>query len=103
MSSGLFDEVPWWGYLALTLIVTVPSGIVASDAVFKYKAQQECTAAVAQWMRETENVALFRPSEFAYFATRYRLYRLACPQGSELVDESTIPAAVKAGYVPSKK
>jgi hypothetical protein len=95
MSSTLLEEVPQWAILAFTLVLAAPSALVMANMVEKDRADKECFHAALQWEQETSNGALFRAADTAYFATLYRSFRVACPSGNRMVNESSIPAAVK--------
>ena len=103
MSSGLFTEVPPGLALLFGLVVTVPCGLAVASMVKSHHDKVECDLAAAEWETSNVNGAVFRASEAPYFAKQYNVFRTACPNGNVLVDESRIPAAVKAGYVPAKK
>lgn len=103
MSSGLFSEVPPGAALLFALVVTIPCGLAVASVVKSHHEQVVCDTAAAEWEAGNVNGAVYRPSDAAYFAKRYNVFRTACPNGHISVDESRLPAAVKAGYVPAKK
>ncbi|MFC5550325.1 hypothetical protein [Massilia aerilata] len=102
MSSGLFSEVPPGAALLFALVITFPTGLTVASMVKSYHEKVACDTAAAEWEAGNVNGAVYRPSDAAHFAKKYDAFRTACPNGHSSVDESRLPAAVKAGYVPAK-
>ena len=95
MASSLFDEVPAWAYVAFAVLVTLPAGLGVAKMVKNHRAIENCTYAATEWEQETSNGRLFRPENAKHYGKLYAVFRKACPDGSILVNEKTIPAAVK--------
>lgn len=102
MSSGLFTEVPPGAALLLAIVITIPCSLVVANMVTSYHHQAACDIAAAKWEAANQHGDASRANNTSHFAKQYIVFRTACPKGHMLVDDSKIPAAVRAGYVPEK-
>lgn len=100
---NLFDELPPWAPLAISLVIAVPTAVVVASMYNKQKLESACHIAAVEWESETQHGAIFKAVDKTYFKKQYVLFREACPNGHALVDERLIPSDVKAAYLPVQK
>ncbi|KFC73294.1 MULTISPECIES: hypothetical protein [Massilia] len=95
MASPFLREVPTWGYIAFAVLFTLPVSIPVVNMVQARLEFERCTSAAAEWETDTGNGRLFAQANTGHYGVLYASYKKACPNGSFLVDESRVPAAIK--------